>query len=96
MVSEFDMRRKVIVSALNDLKGVSCIGSAGAFYAFPNISGTGFSSSQAQDLFLDQAGVATIAGTSFGTFGEGYLRFSYANSKENILRAIKRIDKILT
>ena len=96
MVSEFDMRRKVIVSALNDLKGVSCIDSAGAFYAFPNISGTGLSSSQAQDLFLDQAGVATIAGTSFGTFGEGYLRFSYANSKENILRAIERIDKILT
>ena len=96
MVSEFDMRRKVIVSALNDLKGVSCIDSAGAFYAFPNISGTGLSSSQAQDLFLDQAGVATIAGTSFGTCGEGYLRFSYANSKENILRAIERIDKILT
>ena len=96
MVSEFDTRRKVIVSALNELKGVSCIDSAGAFYAFPNISGTGLSSSQAQDLFLDQAGVATIAGTSFGTFGEGYLRFSYANSKENILRAIERIDKILT
>ena len=96
MVSEFDTRRKVIVSALNELKGVSCIDSAGAFYAFPNISGTGLSSSQAQDLFLDQAGVATIAGTSFGTFGEGYLRFSYANSKENILRAIERIDKILS
>ena len=96
MVSEFDMRRKVIVSALNELKGVSCIDSAGAFYAFPNISGTGLSSSEAQDLFLDQAGGATIAGTSFGTFGEGYLRFSYANSKENILRAIERIDKILT
>ena len=95
MVSQFDERRKVIVSALNDLKGVSCIDSAGAFYAFPNISETGLSSSQAQDLILDEAGVATIAGTSFGKFGEGYLRFSYANSKDNILRAIERIDKIL-
>ena len=71
MVSQFDERRKVIVSALNDLKGVSCIDSAGAFYAFPNISETGLSSSQAQDLILDEAGVATIAGTSFGKFGEG-------------------------
>jgi aspartate aminotransferase len=95
MVAQFDERRKVIVSALNDLKGVSCIDSAGAFYAFPNISETGLSSSQAQDLILDEAGVATIAGTSFGKFGEGYLRFSYANSKDNILRAIERIDKIL-
>jgi aspartate/methionine/tyrosine aminotransferase len=96
MVSEFDTRRKVIVSALNELKGVSCIDPAGAFYAFPNISDTGLTSSQAQDLFLDEAGVATIAGTSFGQFGEGYLRFSYANSTENILRAIERIDKIIT
>jgi aspartate/methionine/tyrosine aminotransferase len=96
MVSEFDSRRKVIVSALNELKGVKCIDSAGAFYAFPNISDTGLTSSQAQDIFLDQAGVATIAGTSFGHFGEGYLRFSYANSQENILRAIERIDKILS
>jgi len=65
------------------------------FMHFPNISETGLSSSQAQDLILDEAGVATIAGTSFGKFGEGYLRFSYANSKDNILRAIERIDKIL-
>ena len=95
MVAQFDDRRRVIVQALNDLPGVTCTDAAGAFYAFPNISGTGLTSMQAQDLFLDKAGVATIAGTSFGKFGEGYIRFSYANSKENILRAIERIREIL-
>lgn len=95
MVAQFDDRRRVIVQALNDLPGVTCTDAAGAFYAFPNISGTGLTSMQAQDLFLDKAGVATIAGTSFGKFGEGYIRFSYANSKENILRAIDRIREIL-
>lgn len=95
MVAQFDDRRRMIVQALNDLPGVTCTDAAGAFYAFPNISGTGLTSMQAQDLFLDKAGVATIAGTSFGKFGEGYIRFSYANSKENILRAIDRIREIL-
>ena len=95
MVAQFDDRRRVIVQALNDLPGVTCTDAAGAFYAFPNISGTGLTSMQTQDLFLDKAGVATIAGTSFGKFGEGYIRFSYANSKENILRAIDRIREIL-
>ena len=96
MISEFDKRRKVIVSALNQLKGISCNEPAGAFYAFPNISETGLSSLEAQDIFLDEAGVATIAGTSFGQYGEEYLRLSYANSQENIMRAIERIDKILS
>lgn len=96
MMKEFTIRRDLVVNGLNSLNGVTCQTPKGAFYAFPNISDTGLTSSQAQDIFLDQAGVATIAGTSFGHFGEGYLRFSYANSQENILRAIERIDKILS
>ncbi len=95
MVAQFDARRQVIVDALNDLSGVRCADAAGAFYAFPNIEGTGLTSKQAQDKFLDEAGVATVAGTSFGAWGEGYLRFSYANSTENILEAISRIKKLL-
>ena len=95
MVAQFDDRRTAIVAALNDLPGVTCTDAAGAFYAFPNITQTGLTAAQAQDLFLDKAGVATIAGTSFGAHGEGYVRFSYANSKENILRAIERIRAVL-
>lgn len=91
----FDQRRKAIVSMLNGLDGVRCADAGGAFYAFPNIEGTGLTSMQAQDLFLDKAGVATVAGTSFGAWGEGYLRFSYANSLENIELAISRISKLL-
>lgn len=95
MVAEFDRRREVIVRELNALPGFRCADAAGAFYAFPNIEGTGMTSKQAQDRFLDEAGVATVAGTSFGAWGEGYLRFSYANSTENILEAIRRIREIL-
>ena len=95
MVAEFDARREVIVRALNALPGVTCTDPAGAFYAFPNITGTGLTAKQAQDRFLDEAGVATVAGTSFGAWGEGYLRFSYANSTKNILEAISRIRKLL-
>ncbi|MDX1782198.1 MAG: aminotransferase class I/II-fold pyridoxal phosphate-dependent enzyme, partial [Thalassovita sp.] len=95
MVAQFDQRREVIVRELNSLPGVRCADAAGAFYAFPNIEGTGMTSKQAQDRFLDEAGVATVAGTSFGAWGEGYLRFSYANSTENILEAIRRIREIL-
>ena len=95
MVSEFDSRRQVIVRELNSLPGISCVDAAGAFYAFPNIKGTGMTSREAQDLFLSQAGVATVAGTSFGALGEGYLRFSYANSTENIVEAMRRIATVL-
>ncbi|MGR3755670.1 MAG: pyridoxal phosphate-dependent aminotransferase, partial [Tranquillimonas sp.] len=84
MVAQFDRRREVIVRLLNDLPGVRCADAAGAFYAFPNVEGTGMSAREAQDRFLNDAGVATVAGTSFGRWGEGYLRFSYANSLENI------------
>ncbi|AKO97043.1 Aspartate/tyrosine/aromatic aminotransferase [Marinovum algicola DG 898] len=95
MVAEFDSRRAVIVAALNDLPGVRCSDPGGAFYAFPNIEGTGMSAMEAQNRFLDEAGVATVAGTSFGAMGEGYLRFSYANSEANIRKAIDRIGAIL-
>ena len=95
MVAEFDARRQVIVEALNGLPGVRCADAAGAFYAFPNIEGTGMTSREAQDRILEDAGVAAIAGTSFGKFGEGYLRFSYANSTENIREAIRRIGELL-
>ncbi len=95
MVAEFDKRREVIVRELNGLPGFRCADAAGAFYAFPNIEGTGMTARQAQDRFLNEAGVATVAGTSFGAMGEGYIRFSYANSTENILEAISRIREIL-
>ena len=95
MVAEFDSRRAVIVAALNDLPGVRCSDPGGAVYAFPNIEGTGMSAMEAQNRFLDEAGVATVAGTSFGAMGEDYLRFSYANSEANIRKAIDRIGAIL-
>ena len=95
MVARFDARRAVIVAALNGLPGVSCTDPAGAFYAFPNITDTGLTSKQAQDLFLEEAGVATVAGTSFGAWGEGYLRFSYATSTATILEAVDRIRRLL-
>ena len=80
---------------MNSLPGVTCTGSAGAFYAFANITGTGIGSREFQDKFLDEAGVATISGTSFGEFGEGYVRFSFANSSENIKTALGRIRECL-
>lgn len=95
MMVAFDARRKLIVEDLNSLPGVRCTDPAGAFYAFANIEGLGLNARDAQDRFLEQAGVATVAGTSFGSFGEGYLRFSYANSTDNIREAIRRIREIL-
>ncbi|MFZ7090242.1 pyridoxal phosphate-dependent aminotransferase [Primorskyibacter sp. 2E233] len=95
MLEQFDKRRQIIVDGLNALPGVRCADAAGAFYAFPNIEGTGLTAMEAQNRFLDEAGVATVAGTSFGKWGEGYLRFSYANSAENIQEALSRIAKLL-
>ena len=95
MIESFDQRRKTIVTELNNLPNVRCADAAGAFYAFPNVADTGLSAKEAQDLFLEKSGVATIAGTSFGTNGEGFVRFSYANSEENILRAMERIRPLL-
>jgi len=95
MVAAFDERRRVIMRELNQIAGFSCVEPAGAFYAFPNISKTGISARELQDRLLNEAGVALIAGTSFGAQGEGYVRFSYANSTENILTAIERIKASL-
>ena len=95
MVAAFDERRRVIMRELNQIAGFSCVEPAGAFYAFPNISETGISARELQDRLLNEAGVALIAGTSFGAQGEGYVRFSYANSTENILTAIGRIKASL-
>ena len=95
MVAAFDERRRVIMRELNQIAGFSCVEPAGAFYAFPNISETGISARELQDRLLNEAGVALIAGTSFGAQGEGYVRFSYANSTENILTAIERIKASL-
>jgi len=95
MVSAFDERRTVIVNELNKIPGFSCIQPGGAFYAFPNITQTGFRSDELQKKILENAGVAVISGTSFGEHGEGYLRFSYANSTENILKAVDLIKGCL-
>ncbi len=95
MVAAFAERRELIVAALNRLPGVSCTRPGGAFYAFPNVSRTGLGAQALQARLLEEAGVATIAGTSFGGFGEGYLRLSYANSLAAIGEAVERIGKVL-
>jgi aspartate aminotransferase len=95
MVAAFAERRQFVVEALNGLPGFRCARPGGAFYTFPNVSGTGLDARTLQNRMLEEAGVATIAGTSFGEFGEGYLRFSYANSREAIAEAIERIRRLL-
>jgi aspartate/methionine/tyrosine aminotransferase len=95
MVREFKRRRDVIVDGLNSIRGFRCQKPLGAFYVFPNISGTGKSSRELSDFLLNESGVACLSGTAFGAHGEGYLRFSYANSVENIELAIERIRKAL-
>ena len=91
MMKEFDKRRLLITKLLNEIPGISCITPKGAFYAFANITKTGLSSSEAQDFFLEHAGVASVSGTSFGKEGEGFIRFSYAASSEKIEKAMKQI-----
>ena len=95
MMKAFDERRRYVHQALNGLPGVSCVNPAGAFYAFPNTSKTGIKSKALETGLLDETGVATISGTSFGVHGEGYLRVSYANSLENIRAAIGRMGDYL-
>jgi len=96
MVSEFDKRRKVVVEGLNKLPGVSCATPKGAFYAFPNIKHTGWKAKALASSLLEDAGVAIIGGPDFGILGEGYVRVSYANSTENILKALDRMGEFLT
>ncbi|MGB6458061.1 MAG: pyridoxal phosphate-dependent aminotransferase [Streptosporangiaceae bacterium] len=95
MVAEFRRRRDVIVAGLNDIPGLSCVEPQGAFYAFPSIAGTGLSAAELQARLLTEAGVAALAGTAFGAFGEGFLRFSYANSVPNIRAALSAITAAL-
>jgi aspartate/methionine/tyrosine aminotransferase len=95
MVDEFDHRRRIVVQGLNRLPGISCITPKGAFYAFPNIAGTGWKAKALASALLEEAGVATIGGPDFGVHGEGYIRVSYANSAENILEALDRIGDFL-
>lgn len=92
MCAEFKKRRDVMVGGLNKIKGFSCRFPKGAFYVFPNITKTGWPSKKLADALLDDAGVAALSGTAFGAFGEGYLRFSVANSIENIERALNRVE----
>jgi len=95
MVEEFKKRREVIVSGLNKIKGITCKKPRGAFYVFPNITGTGMDCRKLSDYLLYEAGVAVLPGTSFGSYGEGYLRLSFANSVENIKKALERISAVL-
>ena len=95
MLGEFDKRRKLVVEGLNKLPGVSCIIPKGAFYAFPNVKQTGWKAKPLANALLDETGVALIGGPDFGILGEGYLRLSYANSAENILRALERMGEFL-
>ena len=96
MRAEFKKRRDVMVSGLNKIKGFSCRSPHGAFYVFPNTTKTGWPSKKLADALLDDAGVAALSGTAFGTFGEGYLRFSVANSIENIEKALDRVNDWVT
>jgi aspartate/methionine/tyrosine aminotransferase len=95
MVAEFRRRRDAVVAGLNSLPGVRCAVPAGAFYVFPNVTETGRSASELARELLEQAGVAVLAGTAFGRYGEGYLRLSFANSLENLLEAIERMRRYL-
>ena len=95
MVAEFRKRRDAIVEGLRQIPGFKCPRPQGAFYVFPNITGTGYSSKALADRLLDEAGVACLSGTAFGEWGEGHLRFSYANSLENIEEALRRIRTCL-
>jgi aspartate aminotransferase len=96
MLAEFSARRSAIVAGLNALPGVRCLEPDGAFYAFPNITGTGYTSRDLADRLLQDAGVACLSGTAFGSYGEGFLRFSYANSLENIQLALERMRALLS
>ncbi|MDA1189092.1 MAG: pyridoxal phosphate-dependent aminotransferase [Chloroflexi bacterium] len=92
IVREFKKRRDILVNGLNKIPGIKCLNPKGAFYVFPNIQGTGMSSRQFADELLSEGGVAALAGEAFGHYGKGYLRFSFANSAENIQKALGRID----
>ena len=95
MMEEFRARRDLIVDGLNRIQGLRCHKPAGAFYVFPNITATGRGSKEMETLLMEKAGVAVLSGTSFGKYGEGYIRLSYANSQQNLKRALERIAGVL-
>jgi aspartate/methionine/tyrosine aminotransferase len=95
-VEEFKRRRGVIVPGLNAIRGIRCSMPKGAFYVFPNIEGTGMTEREFADFCMEDAGVAVLAGTSFGEYGRGFVRMSYANSIENIQKALKNIEVALS
>ncbi|MER2599981.1 MAG: pyridoxal phosphate-dependent aminotransferase [Caldilineales bacterium] len=95
MVAAFRRRRDLIVDGLNQIPGFRCLSPKGAFYVFPNIEGTGKTSQELADLLLYEGGVAALSGTCFGAYGEGFLRFSYANSEENLRKALERINDVV-
>jgi aspartate/methionine/tyrosine aminotransferase len=95
VVAEYQRRRDVIVAGLNNIPGIRCQNPQGAFYVFPNIQETGITSSELADLILEEAGVALLPGSSFGEYGEGYLRLSYATSVDNIERGLEKINSVL-
>ena len=96
MMDEFRIRRDLVVDGLNNLPGISCRNPGGAFYAFPNISGTGLDSRTFADRAMDDAGVALLSGTAFGEYGNGYIRISFANSQDNLRLAIDRLGEMLS
>lgn len=93
MCAEFEHRSRMFVDGLNRIPGFRCRMPKGAFYVFPNITGTGWQSKPLADALLEQSGVAALSGTAFGRFGEGYLRFSVANSLDNLEEALARIER---
>ncbi len=95
MVAEFRRRRDAFCAGLNTLPGFRCALPGGAFYAYPNVAATGWDSKALADALLEKAGVACLSGTAFGAYGEGYLRFSVANSYENLMAAVERIRDFL-
>ena len=96
MIAEFRVRRDAFVTALNTVPGFRCALPGGAFYAFPNVTGTGMSSKDLADLLLYEGGVAALDGACFGEYGNGYMRFSYANSQQNLMEAVERIRRVST
>jgi aspartate aminotransferase len=96
MVAEFRRRREIIVTGMNDIRGLRCAMPQGAFYVFPNIYALQRPSAEVASRLLNEAGIACLAGTAFGSYGEGYLRFSYASSEENILKMLKRLDQFVS
>ena len=95
MIGEFAIRRRIIADGLRSIPGMNCPEPEGAFYAFPSIHGTGLTSTQFEERAMNEAGVALLSGSAFGEYGEGYVRLSYANSQENIKKAIDKLDKMV-